>query len=263
MPIGYGRSDSFDWSPAPVLPDCETCTSFYTYARMSAQMELYLPHYGVIVLQYQEGQPTDATGYVPMDLTTGIIPPTIVDIREPDVDLDVPGRIGGRDLDFDNSLTRPGDGTYYRSAPMDAVVAAPAMVMTAASVVVVDYENVRNSDRGDDANILIELYPAEVPVTLIENLANLLAIAGTFRWSDDGGSTWTATTGTRRWDGATIFEFVIELPSTVDGEIQFECTFDAGNVVGTYTIACTMSKEDIIGNERKLFTAEDTFALTA
>lgn len=262
MALGYGRSNSFDWSPAPVLDDCSSCSTFYDYARLSKQMQLYLTHKGVIVVQGQVGQPTDATGYIPMDLTTGLIAPSITDVRVPNEDLDVPGRSNGRDINFDNSLTMAGDGTNYRSAPMDGTLVAPDAAVTVASVAIVSYTNIRNDARGDIANVLLELNPSRIPVSLIENLANLTYVPGTYRYSTNGGSTWTAMTPIRRWDGVTTFELTVTLPSATDGELRIEATYGAAAVTGEYSWTATFSMDDNIGNERTMFRAEDTFTLS-
>jgi len=262
MAVGYGRNNSFTWTPPTVLPDCNGCLTFFDYARLSAQMDLYLPHKCVIVLQAQVGQPTDASGYIPMDLTTGLCPPSIVDVRVPDVDLDVPGLSGGRDINFDNSLTLPGDGTHYRSAPMDGVIAAPDAAIGVASDAIVSYTNIKNSDRGENVNVLLELFPSSISVSLIENLANLVAVDGTFQYSTNGGSSWSSLTPIRRWDGATTFELVVAFPSAVDGELQIRATYGVDAVPGSYTWRVTYSKDDNVGNERKLFVAEDSFTLT-
>lgn len=262
MSVGYGRDDVFNWTPETELPDCTGCTSFFDYVRMSKQMKLYLPHKCVIVLQEQEGQPSDGTAYVPMDLTTGVCSPTIVSVREPELDLDVPGRTGGRDINFDNSLTLEGDGTNYRSAPMTATVVAPDAQIGVASDTIVSYTNIANSDRGESASVLLELEPDATPVSLIENLANLVSVDGTYSYSTDGGASWTAMTSSRRWDGVTVFNLTITLPNSVDGELQIRATYGTDAETGDYTWKVTFSKDDSVGNERRLVSAEDSFALT-
>lgn len=256
------RNDVANWSPAPVADPCDSCTSFYTYAQLSEQLKLELTHFGVVVLQYQQGQPTDATGYVPMDLTTGLIAPVINDIRVPDVDLDVPGRVGGRALDFGNSLTRPGDGTNYRSAPMGVVVAAPNMSVTVNADTTIDYDNIRNEDRGETASVELVIVPPSTPVSLIENLASLVAISGTFSYTTDG-LTWTPVTPTRRWDGATVFSFNITLDNDSEGQLQFRSNFDAASATGDYTMEVQFKKADARGDVKPMFAvASDTFTLS-
>lgn len=222
---------------------------FHDFARLSELKKQRLTHQGVVVLQEQEGQYGEP-GYVPSDLTVGLISPVVIYPDEKE-NTDIPGRTGGPALNFDNSLTREGSVEYI-SAPMEVEVIAPDHTVTNPIVTQINFEKLRNSLQGETGTVTIEFTHRQS-----DNYDNE-HIDATFEYHD--GTTWQTVDSddvTQRWDLFSVYSFDITLPSASSGTFQIRTTFANGNSVGGYEVYATLVAD---GVER--FTASDLFDLS-
>jgi len=220
--------------------------AFYDYARLSEGQKQKMTHKGVIVLQAQVGQPGDV-GYIARDTTVGLISAIISYPRSLDSG-DLPGRTLGPLLDFDNSLSYGGSDNNI-SAPMTMTITAPDHAVTVEGTTVVDYINIRNSDRSGTATINVELTidPDDAVITD--------AIPVTFKYNTGGVD--TVVVATKRWDYAYVLSFDITLPATATGILNIKTLFGALAIASDYSWRVTMYIDDV-----KKTTAVDTFTVS-
>lgn len=209
---------------------------FFDYARLSKTMQLRLKHKGPYAITEQVGQYGEP-GYVASDLTVGLIDP-VISYPDDRQDLDVAGRSNGPALSFDNSLSYPGSQNDI-SAPMAITVVAPNHAHTVATETVVSFSGLRNSLRGETATVTAKLNVPREPVSLLENLSNIVPANATFKYHN--GTSFVAVDGVRIWDGDSTITFDVTLPSAVSGTIRIESTF--ANTAGLGTYAWTVSAE--------------------
>jgi len=213
---------------------------FYDYARLSALDKLQMAHKGVICLDATTG-----------DTTVGIIPAEICYVANT-TNNDLPGKIGGPNLDFDNSLTYSGAPEYI-SAPMGvAVTSADAVKGGGAAETDVDYTNLREEFRSEDATVTVEIATPDTS-------AYSSVIDPTFEYSNDAGLTWVAATGVLRWDMVNVYTYTQPMPATSTGSLVFRLTFAALSTatVGDYIVTVKLA----LGGVQR-FSSSDTFALS-
>jgi hypothetical protein len=227
---------------------------FYCYARQGEILRQRLGYKGPYAITEQQGLPGDP-GYVPADITTGLIDPVVI-YPDERTGLDVPGRTGGEALDFDNSLSI--HGTQFPpgiSAPMDAVVTAPDHTISSPVETLIDFVNLRNEDQGTTGTVTAELVIPPTNTSLIENLANLQPIDATFEYWD--GSAYQSVNAVRRWDLANVITFDVVLPSTPTGQLKIRTTFGTEAVEGNYRYVVSLEANGV-----KRFTAQDDFVVS-
>ena len=253
---------AFNYTPPAAVGTNELADTFIEYARLSKRLKGMVAHRGVVVLQEQVGLPDDATGYIAYDWTVGTIAATLDNpVRPLTVDLNVPGKVHGRPINFDNSLTLPLMGTNYIGAPLTFDIVTPDMATTVDGTCSIELLNIRNSDQGDAATFVFELAYVPDGDVLADDVANIKTIPVAGEISTDG-VTWTALTKVVRWDGVNTFTTSLTLASASTMNIYLKLTFTAESVLGNYSISGRINLPNSRGETDVYGRGTDVFELT-